>query len=96
MKRKLWIILALAALILALACGAALADESGSCGDNVTYSFNSATGMLTISGSGAMTDYDISSNLSPFARNAEIQTVNVEEGVTAIGYAACYGWSGIT
>ena len=96
MKRKLWIILALAVLITAVWCTAAGADQNGACGDNVTYSFNSATGLLTISGNGAMTDYDISSNLSPFARNAEIQTVNVEEGVTAIGYAAFYGCSGIT
>lgn len=32
------------------------ADDSGSCGDNVTYSFNEATHTLTISGTGAMKD----------------------------------------
>ncbi len=51
MKRKLWIILALAVLI------AALADSSGSCGTNVTYSFNPAIGAMTISGTGAMMNY---------------------------------------
>lgn len=35
---------------------AALA-ESGDCGDDVHWTFDSATGVLTISGSGAMTDY---------------------------------------
>ena len=95
MKRKFWIILALAALILALGVSAALADESGSCGDNVTYSFNSATGMLTISGTGPMTEFS-SANPSPFKGNTAITTVNIGEGVTSVGYDAFNGCTGMT
>lgn len=58
--------------------------ESGSCGDNVTYTFDSSTGLLTISGTGAMTDYSSSSN-SPFYSNDEIKSIVIEKGVTSIG-----------
>ena len=33
------------------------AQTSGSCGTNVTWSLNTSTGVLTISGSGAMNDF---------------------------------------
>ena len=36
----------------------AAADESGICGDYVTYLYSSDTNTLTISGTGAMTDYE--------------------------------------
>ncbi len=32
-------------------------EYSGKCGDNVTYEFDSAAGVLSITGSGAMYDY---------------------------------------
>ena len=34
MKRKLWIMLTLTALLALICCGAALADYSGTCGTN--------------------------------------------------------------
>ena len=74
----------------------ALDVSSGSCGAGVTWILVSDTGVLTISGTGPMADYDISSNLSPFASNTDIHTVMVQEGVTAIGNAAFYSCSGIT
>ena len=84
MKRQLIFILALAALIGLLACGAALADNS--CGDNVTYTV-SRTGVLTISGTGATYDYGMSrTNLSPFHGVAStITSIVIEDGVTGIG-----------
>ena len=39
-------------------------SSSGKCGDNVTYTYNSSTGELVISGEGPMYDYSDSS--SPF------------------------------
>ena len=35
----------------------ASADDSGTCGDNLTWSYVEATHTLTISGNGNMTDY---------------------------------------
>ncbi|MBR0463005.1 MAG: hypothetical protein IJJ23_01290 [Clostridia bacterium] len=43
MKRKLWIILALAGLMALLCCAAALADSGGTCGDNVSWTLNTST-----------------------------------------------------
>lgn len=67
---------------------AALAD-SGTCGDNVSWTFDSTTGVLTISGSGAMTDYG--SNTSPFDGNRVITKIIIEDGVTSIGIV--YFWA---
>ena len=33
------------------------ADDSGTCGENVTWTYSSADGVLTISGNGTMEDY---------------------------------------
>ncbi len=75
----------------------AFADEltTGSCGDNVTYSFDSTTGTLTISGTGAMTDYTYS-NHSPFYNNSDIITISIDNSVTSIGNYAFYYCTGLT
>ena len=57
---------------------------SGSCGSGVIYSFDKATGKLTISGSGAMTDYRKKS-LSIFSGRKEIKSVVIGSGVTSVG-----------
>ncbi len=71
----------------------AYADDltTGSCGDDVTYSFDSDTGTLTISGTGAMKDYLFIITRSPFYGNSSISTVVIEEGVTSIGNYAFQG-----
>ena len=61
--------------------------ESGKCGDNVTYTFDS-DGVLTISGSGDMYDYDYGYNYNdsvflPISGN--VKTVIINDGVTSIG-----------
>ena len=40
---------------------------NGTCGDNLSWTFNSSTGKLTITGSGAMYDYDSMKQLRLFA-----------------------------
>ena len=55
--------------------------ESGSCGENVTYTLDS-DGTLTISGTGAMEDYRWYE--SPFIKS-EINKVIIEDDVTSIG-----------
>ena len=59
------------------------ASESGKCGDNVYYSL-SDDGVLTISGSGDMTNYGYDE--SPFCKTPSIKSVVIENGVTSIGY----------
>jgi hypothetical protein len=60
--------------------------QTGSCGDNVTYSLDTETGVLTISGTGKMKDY--SGEDSPFYQNSNIKSVIIENGVTSIGNLA--------
>ena len=65
------------------------------CGDNVFWSYVEATKTLTISGTGAMTNY--SSNNRPWnSYISSIQNVIIESGVTSIGDLAFYGCSGLT
>ncbi|MBR0415044.1 MAG: leucine-rich repeat protein [Clostridia bacterium] len=69
-------------------------SSSGTCGENVSWHLNPSTGVLTISGTGAMKDYNWSA--SPFDGNFFIKTVIIEDGVTTVGYAAFSGCSNMT
>ena len=64
-------------------CGLA---SSGTCGENAFWSFNEATGRLTIRGTGAMTDYTYS-DPAPWSA-LPVKAVTVEEGITTIGHEA--------
>ena len=56
--------------------------QSGTCGDNVTWTLD-RDGLLTISGTGAMEDYS-SVGAAPYAAY-DVQRLIVGEGVTGIG-----------
>ena len=89
------------ALIVAIcATTLAWADDSGKCGKNVTYSFVSSTGTLTISGTGNMIDYDYNSynhNYAPWYNyHSSIKKVVINNGVTSIGEYAFNGCKGLT
>ncbi len=56
---------------------------SGQCGDDVSWDFNSETGVLTISGTGSMYDYDWDE--SPFYESEEILQIVIESGIDYIG-----------
>ena len=64
------------------------------CGDNVTYSFDSSTGILSIKGTGAMYDFYYFSTPAPWKNQIDkIKTVEIAEGVTSIGDYAFYNCS---
>ena len=68
---------------------------SGTCGEkgnNLTWILDDE-GVLTISGTGAMANWE---NDSPWHENQDIKSVMIEDGVTSIGVNAFYGCSGLT
>ena len=98
MKRILSLLLSISMLVGILAgvdlTAQAATLTSGSCGANVTYTFDSATGTLTISGTGKMNNYN-GSNDSPFYYESRIKSVVIKAGVTSIGYYAFCGCSSL-
>jgi hypothetical protein len=93
MKKIIGLLLSLA-MLLTITSGlnlTAYADvQTGKCGDNVTYSLDTSTGVLTISGTGEMTS-------SPFRQNSNIiKSVIIENGVTSIGYQTFYDCRSLT
>lgn len=99
MKKTLGFICAalIAALIFVLPTGVLADQTTGSCGENLTYVWDSDTKTITVSGTGAMTDY--AANSSPFyayAIRTNCTTVVIEEGVTTIGSYAFYNLQKVT
>ena len=94
--KKLRIVSALLALamLFALLPTAAFAENSivasGTCGDNLTWTLDS-NGTLTISGTGAMYNYERQSSQSAPWREKNIINVVIEDGVTTIGKYAFLG-----
>lgn len=65
--------------------------ESGKCGDNITWSYDSSLGLLKISGTGAMYDYNSRSNPAPYKDFDGINSIIIDDGVTRIGdMAFCF------
>ena len=66
--------------------------------DNLTWTLD-ADGTLTISGAGAMKNYNSSGNQSPVRKNSNVKKVVIEDGVTSIGsyaFASCNNLTSIT
>ena len=95
-KKQFFFMRAAMSLLVLLCSLGAWADDSGSCGTNVTYSYVESTHTLTISGSGAMADYEYSSQLPWRSYANAITTVVIEDGVTSIGNYAFYCCTGVT
>ena len=73
-----------------------VADESGSCGTGVTYSFTTRSRTLTIRGSGEMSNYRVASDVPWYSYRGRFRTLIIEDGVTSIGSYAFYGCTGLT
>ena len=58
---------------------------SGQCGENAFWSFDTATGKLTISGTGAMKDYYDNGDQPWNDYRENITSVEIENGITSIG-----------
>ena len=76
-------------------------STTGQCGENVYWRFNSSTGTLTISGAGAMYNYNRPSvsPFSPYPNNVAIKSVRIESGVTSIGdlaFCDCFEMTSVT
>ena len=69
--------------------------DSGSCGENVTWTLT-ADGTMTISGTGAMTDYTYDSRSPWYSCRTYIKRVVMQQGVTSIGDHAFWDCSGLT
>lgn len=101
-KKLLSIILSIT-MLLTLTVGLNLtayaAESSGSCGDNATYKFDSTTGELTISGTGAITvgAFSTHQGLSNAIKlPGDIKSVVINNGITSIGGYAFWECSKIT
>lgn len=92
MKKKILSIILVLSMLCAFMPVIAIAETSGTCGDNVIWTLDD-NGTLTISGTGDMKDYTFS---SPFSNNSNIKSVIIENGITSIGDYAFNGCSGIT
>ena len=85
--KKVLVLLALLAAACCLLTFSAAAEsavvESGACGENLTWTLDAA-GTLTVSGTGAMKDYNYKG--APWYQSRDsIKAVVIENGVTTIG-----------
>ena len=95
--KKVLVLLALLAAVCGLLTFSAAAESavaSGICGENLTWTLDAA-GTLTVSGTGAMKDYNYKG--APWHQSRDsIQAVVVENGVTVIGEYAFESCSSLT
>ena len=77
---------------------------TGKCGENAAYKYDHDTGIVTISGTGDMYDYESYSyydelESSPFKDHSDIKKVVIEDGITSVGNSAfenCSSLSSVT
>ena len=86
----------LAAILLLCSTVVSAETLSGTCGENVTWSLDTETGVLNISGTGEMTDYTSSSSPSWYSHQESIASVTICDGITNIGKYAFYNCTNLT
>ena len=96
MKLRTFLLCLAAAIALTLCASAADVVDSGTCGDNLTWTLD-GDGVLTISGNGAMENWSYFD--SPWYERSNIVTVIINDGVTSIGsfaFRACKNLTSVT
>ena len=76
--------------------------KTGSCGDNLKWSYDTDTRILSITGGGYMNDYKYVQKNGDWYLNTpwqsyhkKIDSISIQEGVTSIGKSAFYGCTGL-
>ena len=95
MKKRFCVLILLLFIALTLPMLASAETRSGSCGAYLTWTLDD-DGMLTISGTGAMNNYD---DANPNPRGENVKQVMISQGVTSIGrfaFCDCTGLTGVT
>ncbi len=69
---------------------------SGKCGDNLTWTLDTSTGVLEISGSGAIKDYSYDDDAPWYSFAGYIKTIVIDNAVTSIGDYAFYYCKSLT
>lgn len=93
-NRALAVILSVIMLFGALPFTAFATYNAGKCGENLEWSFDSVSGLLSITGSGDMEDY-LAAGAPWYALRSEIKTVSVSGGALSIGNNAFSGCSAL-
>ena len=81
---------AIVLLVMLFSSATAWADDSGSCGKNLTWVFTESDGTLTISGEGDMYNYNTANNVPWYNYREQIKNVILPKGLTYIGSYAFY------
>ena len=79
-----------------ISLAASAEDYSGSCGNNAQWSFDTTTGLLSITGSGKMNNYSDYSYVPWYRYRNDIISLSIGDQITSIGDFAFYGCSGLT
>ena len=88
---KKFILLALMLCVVCALCVTASAETySGTCGEGVNWSFDISTGVLNITGTGAMDNYTSDATAPWYSYCLDIQSVTIGAGVTSMGDYAFY------
>ena len=73
----------------------AKAVETGECGENISWNFNTETGELYIDGFGAMTNWSSPSYVPWYNFRTKIYSVIISDDVTSVGSYAFYDCSNL-
>ena len=96
MKKLVAVFLSLILIFTAVPLSASATLYSGDFGNNLTWSFNTNTGILQISGSGQMPDYSKAQDVPWIGYRNNITDIVIDDTITHIGDYSFYGMTSLT